>query len=88
MWISTPVALRTRRSAGRRARGELLGQPLTQVAGLAAGANLLARALEQRPRGRHGERIVHAPHQLVHRGKIAKPHADECRAAAADTLNA
>ena len=68
-------------------RGELLGQPLTEVARLAAGANLLAGALEQRPRRRHGERIVHAPHELVHRGEIAKPHADECRAAAADTLS-
>ena len=48
--------------------GELLGQPLPQVAGLGAGANLLARALEQRPRSRHGERIVHVP-RAAHRPK-------------------
>ena len=74
---------------GRSARaGELLGQPAVEVTRLAAGANLLAGALEQRPGSCHGERIVHVPHELVHRGKIAKPHANECRAAVPDTLNA
>ena len=55
-----------RASSSRRRCGE--------VARVGAGADLLARAVEHRPRGVDRERIVDAARELVHRRQIAQLH--------------
>ena len=55
-------------------RRERLGQPLLEVPGVAAGPDLLARAVEHGPRSGDGERIVDVTDELVDRGKVAKLH--------------
>ena len=55
-------------------RHERFGQPLGQVAGLRAGADLLAGAVEHGPRRDDRKRVVDVAHQLVDGRKVAQPH--------------
>jgi hypothetical protein len=55
-------------------RAERLVESRPQVAGVGAGADLLARPLEHLPGGRDRERIVAAANELVHRRKIPQSH--------------
>ena len=50
-----------------------------QIARIAAGADLLPRAVEDRTCSAHGERIVERPRELVDRRQVAKVHARESR---------
>ena len=59
------------RAAGR---GELLPEPLLQVAGVGARLYVLARAREDRASRLDRERVVAPPRELVHRGQVAQPH--------------
>ena len=75
VWTITPVALSTRRSAGRRAAASSRARRSPQVARLGAGVDLLARPLE------HGRAAVATAsgsstlaHQLVDRRQVAQPH--------------
>ena len=67
MWTSTPVALMTRRSDGRSRRGELGERQLDGVAGVAAGADLVAGVIERGAGGRERQRTGH-----VHEPRIAR----------------
>jgi hypothetical protein len=70
--------------SGLRGGGQLSDRPLGEVAGIVAGANVLARLREGRPGGLDGERAGDmtqrlAPGELVDRGQIAKLHEEESR---------
>ena len=81
MCTSTPVALSTRRSEGRRKLLELAEDSVDDQAWIHALLDLLARAPEDRPRGGEHElaRLAGEPlvaEQLVDRGEVAKLHAE------------
>ena len=68
-------------------RRERLGQPLAEVAGVGAGPDLLAGALEHGPRRRRpraGRPTL--PDELVDGGQVAQASRNECKAAGAATL--
>ena len=68
------MALRTRRSAGRRAAASASANRSLQVPGVRAGPDLLARAVEHGPRRGDRERIVDVAHELIDRWQVAKLH--------------
>jgi hypothetical protein len=60
--------------AGRALREQFRGEPLAEVAGIGARANLFPRPLEHRPRGIDRERVVHPAGKLVDGWQVAQLH--------------
>ena len=81
----TPVAFRACRKLVRARRGDLVGDPPGEVAGLSTGPEIDACPLEHRPRCLDGEAVRSfgkpaVAQEFVDRGQIAKTHAAQCRA--------
>ena len=53
---------------------ELFAQPRVEVAGVGAGADLLARLLDHSARGVHGERVVRVSRELVDGREVPELH--------------
>ena len=76
----TPVAFSTRRRLGARTAASSRAARAAEVAGIGARADLLARPLEERPRGVDRERVRRAgASELVHRREVAQLHAERLR---------